>query len=199
MALTKIEDHVERGLALLLSQYQGKPRITALLSSFLRRVQELEDATIDVLISRLIDNAVNEQLNAIGRIVQQINTEGWDDDTYRLFIKAKIRADKSNGHGDDVIDVINLVEAADFALSEVYPAAMYVDFATVTAAPPSILMALARRAKGSGVALQILYGDHDIGVDGFSFCAGTTELTSTTEGFALSDSSTGGYLAGAIE
>ena len=199
MPLVKIEDHVEQGLALLLSQYKDKPRIAALLSSYLRRVQELETAIFDVLIKRLIDNAVDEQLKVIGRIVGQFNEGGWDDDTYRLFIKARIRANKSNGHGDDVIDVLNLVEAADFVLSEVYPAAMYVDFETVTDADPMILMELARRAKGSGVRLQMLYGDHDVGVDAFTFCTGTTELASTTEGLGLSDASTGGYLSGVLE
>lgn len=199
MPLVKIEDHVERGLALLLSQYREKPRIAALLSSYLRRVQELEDAIIDVEIARLIDNAVGYLLAAIGRIVGQANEGGWDDDTFRLFIKARIRANQSNGHADDVIDVLNLVEAADFVLSEVYPAAMYVDFVTETDASPIILMELARRAKGGGVRFQMLYGEHEVGVDAFSFCAGTTELSSTTEGWSLTNASTGGYLSGVLE
>jgi hypothetical protein len=199
MPLVKIEDHVQQGLALLISQYRDKPRIAALLSSYLRRVQELEDAIFDVLVKRLIDNAIGYQLAAIGRIVGQTNEGGWDDDTFRLFIKARIRANQSNGHGDDVIDVLNLVEAADFVLSEVYPAAMYVDFATETEASPLILMELARRAKGSGVRLQILYGEHEVGVDAFTFTTGTTEASSTTQGFALSDSSNGGYLSGVLE
>lgn len=199
MPLTKIEDHADQGEALLLAQFRDRPRIKALLFSYLRRVQELEDAAFDVLVGRLIDDATGYLLEVIGRIVGQTNEGGWDDDTYRIFIKGRIRANKSNGHGDDIIDVINLVEAADFVLSEVYPAAMYVDFTTVTDASPLILMELARRAKGSGVRLQMLYGDHDVGVDAFSFCTGTTELASTTEGFALSDASTGGYLSGALE
>lgn len=198
MALANI-DHVQQGLGLLLSQYRDKPRIAALISSFLRRIQELDDAAIEVLIARLIDNAVGAQLLVIGRIVGQPNEGSWDDDTYRLFIKARIRANKSNGHGDDVIDVVNLVEAADFVLREYYPASMFVDFDTVTAASPVILLELARRAKGAGVRLQLLYGDHDVGVDGFSFCAGTTDVVSTTEGSSLTDESTGGYLSGAIE
>jgi hypothetical protein len=199
MPLTKIEDHVQQGLGLLISQYRDKPRITALLSSYLRRVQELEDAIFDVLVARLIDNAVGVQLAAIGRIVGQTNEAGWDDDTYRLFIKARIRANQSNGHGDDVIDVLNLVEAADFVLSEVYPAAMYVDFIEAPDAAPAILIELARRAKGGGVRLQLLYGEHDVGVDAFTFTSGTTEASSTTQGFAITNSSTGGYLSGAIE
>jgi len=198
MALANI-DHVQAGLALLLSQFQDKPRLAALISSYLRRVQELDDAAIEVLIARLIDNAVNEQLRVIGRIVGQPNEGSWDDDTYRLFIKARIRANKSNGHGDDVIDVINLVEAADFVLSEVYPAAMYVEFGPPTDADPIILIELARRAKASGVRLQLLAGESEVGIDAFSFCTGTTELSSTTEGFGLSDASTGGYLSIALE
>lgn len=198
MALSNI-DHVQAGLALLISQYQGKPRLAALLSSYLRRIQELDDAAIEVLIARLIDSAVAAQLVVIGRIVGQVNEGSWDDNTFRLFIKARIRANKSNGHADDVIDVVNLVEAADFVLREFYPATMFVDFDTVTAADPRILIELARRAKGSGVRLQLLYGGHNVGVDGFSLCTGTTEAASTTEGGALTDLSTGGYLAGVLE
>lgn len=199
MPLVKIENHVEQGLALLISQYRDKPRIAALLSSYLRRVQELEDAIFDTLIARLLDNAIGAQLAAIGRIVGQINEVGWDDDTYRLYIRARIRANQSNGHGDDVIDVLNLVEAADFVLREYYPASMVVDFETPTAADPAILIELARRAKSASVRLQLLYGDHDIGVDAFSFVAGSSAVASTTEGFALTDLSTGGYLSGALE
>lgn len=199
MPLVKIEDHVQQGLDLLLSQYKDKPRIAAVLTSWLDRIQVLEDVAFDIKIARMIDNAVGAQLLVIGRIVGQANERDWDDDTYRLFIKARIRANQSNGHGDDVIDVLNLVEAADFVLREYYPAAMFIDFDTVTAVEPVILIELARRAKGAGIDLQLLYGDHDVGVDGFSFCAGTTEAASTTEGFGLTDLSTGGYLSGAIE
>lgn len=196
MPLTKIDDHVEQGLALLLGQHKGKPRIAALLTVYLRRVQELEDAIWDVLVKRLIDSATGVELAKIGRTVGQVNEAAWDDDTYRLFIKARIRANKSNGHGDDVIDVLTLVEAADFVLREYYPATMFVDFDTMPAASPFILVELARRAKAAGVRLQVLYG-RDTGR--FMLCAGTTPVASTTHGGARTDLSTGGYLSGAIE
>ena len=60
-------------------------------------------------------------------------------------------------------------------------------------------MELARRAKGSGVRLQMLYGDHDIGVDGFSFCGGTSEDGLSAQGFADTGQTVGGYLSGVIE
>jgi hypothetical protein len=48
------------------------------------------------------------------------------------------------------------------------------------------------------VRLQLLYGD-ELGVDAFSFIEGTTDVASTTEGFASSDESGGGYLSGVLE
>lgn len=199
MPLVKIDDHVEQALARLISQYRDKPRMRALVAAYAKRVQALEDAAFQVLVSKLIDAATGEQLAFIGRIVGQPNERGWDDTTYRIFIKARIRVNQSNGHGDDVIDVINLVEAADFVLREYYPATMFVDFDTVTAADPVILVELARASKAAGVRLQLLYGSHDIGTDGFSFTTGSTDVASTTEGFGLSNESTGGYLSGVLE
>ncbi len=197
--LFKIEDHAEQGEALLLAQYRERPRLKALLFSYLRRVQEVEDAAFDLLAGRLIDGATGALLAVIGRIVGQPNEGGWDDTTYRTFVKARIRVNMSNGQGDDVIDVMNLVDGSDFVLREYFPALMLVDFAVPTLIDPRILVILARDTKAAGVRLQLLYGDHDIGVDGFSFVAGTTDTASTNEGFGLSDESTGGYLAGVLE
>jgi hypothetical protein len=198
MPLSRITDHVQQGLALLLGQYRDKPRLAALLSSYLRRVQELEDAAWDTIVKRFVDDAEGAQLDGIGRIVGEVR-QGRDDTTYRLFILARIRVNLSFGHGDDVIDVMNLVEAADFVLREFYPATMHVDFDTATVGDPVVLVELARMAKGAGVRLQLLYGDHDVGDTGFSFVDGSATETTTTEGSALTDESTGGYLSGALE
>lgn len=191
-------EHVAVALTLFLDQFKDRPRLAALLSSYIQRVQELEDATWDVLVKRLIDSAADAQLDAIGRGVGEAR-DGKDDTTYRLFILARIRINMSFGHADDVIDVLNLVEAAGFLLTEYYPAAMHVEYDTVTTADPTVLIALARLAKSAGVRLQLLYGDHDVGVDGFSFCTGTTDVSTTDEGFGLTDESTGGYLSGVLE
>jgi Protein of unknown function (DUF2612) len=193
-------DHVAGGLALLLSQYRERPRLAALLSSFLRRVQELDDATLDVLVSRLLDTATGAQLRVLGRLVGQTNAYGWSDNVYRLFIRARIRANKSNGHGDDVIDVLNLVQDPSFfSLREYYPATMLAEYEGPTTVDPQILMDLVRSAKGAGVKLQLLYTDHYVGVNAFVFVAGTTDEASVTEGFALDDESNGGFLSGVLE
>lgn len=190
--------HVDDALRLFLDQFKERPRLAALLSSYIQRVQDLEDAAWDVLVKRLIDNAEAAQLDAIGRIVGEVR-DGRDDPTFRLFVLARIRINKSFGHADDVIDVLRLVEAADFTYLEVYPASAYVDYLTDTSQDAATLIALARLARASGTRLQLLYGDHDIGVDGFSLCTGTTEIASTTEGLGISDASTGGYLSGVLE
>lgn len=198
MGITRLTDHAEQALALLLSQYQDKPRLAALLSSYVRRCQELEDATWDVLTLRLIDDAADEQLDAIGRLVGEVR-DGKDDATFRLFILTRIRINLSFGHADDVIDVLNLVETADFILREFYPATMVVEFLAATTRDATVLIGLARRAKSAGVRLQLVYSDHVIGGTAFSFCSGTSAQASTTEGFALSGSTNGGRLAGVLE
>ncbi len=199
MAITKITDHAEQGAALLLAQYKDRPRLKALIFSYLRRVQELEDAAFDLLVGRLLDSATANLLTVIGRIVGQTNVGGWSDATYRLYIKARIRVNQSNGFADDIIDVLRLVEPAVFVLDEYFPASMLVDYSTNPAASPTVLIDLVRDAKASGVRLQILYGAYAVGVDGFSFVSGSTDTASTTEGFGLPDESTGGYTAGVIE
>lgn len=199
MPIAKITNHAEQAESLLLAQFRDRPRFKALLLAYIRRVQELEDAAFDLLAARLLDSATGNLLTVIGRIVGQANVGGWSDTTYRLYIKARIRVNQSNGHPDDVIDVLHLVEPAAFVLEEYFPASMIVAYATAPAAIPAVLIDLIRGAKAAGVRLQLLYGDHDIGVDGFSFVAGTTDTASTTEGFGLSDESSGGYLAGATE
>lgn len=104
MPLARIDDHAESGVSLLLQEYKDRPRIDALIRSVLNRVQEVEDATWDVLMSRVVDTATGAQLDIIGRIVRQprIST---DDETYRARIKTKIRANRSGARPDDIIEV----------------------------------------------------------------------------------------------
>lgn len=198
MAYTKISTHVRDGLGLLLGQYKGRPRLAALISSYLRRVQELEDAAWDVRVKRFVDDAADAQLDAIGRIVGEQRL-GRDDATFRLFILARIRVNMSFGHADDVIDVLNVVETADFVLHEYYPATMFAEYSDDLTVDAVVLIEIARMAKSAGVRLQILYGDEEVGDDAFSFCAGSATETTTTEGFGLANENTGGYLSGVVE
>lgn len=102
------EDITADAVQKLVPELWGKPRIAALLQSWTDEVQELEDAIFGVILSRLLDNATGAQLAALGSIVGQKDF-GWDENSYRSAIRARIRANRSDGLMNDVIDVVKLL------------------------------------------------------------------------------------------
>lgn len=158
MALTHITDHEAQAEELLLEQYKGKPRVLALLLSFIRRCQELEDAAWDVIVQRMIDHAEGAQLDAIGRIVGQVRGEQ-DDDTYRVYLTARIRVNHSVGTPNDLLDVLSLIETAAFEYTEHPPATTLILYEEPETVPQQALIDLLRATRATGTALFILAGD----------------------------------------
>ena len=152
--LAQIDDYADEATTRPISQYQDRPRLLAWILSYVNRCQELEDAAWDVILKRMIDNAENAQLDTIGKIVGQLRN-GQSDSVYRIYITARIRINRSQGHADDVIDVLILVEAAALAYSEYYPATSLVTYADAPATDPRILIDLGKLAISAGVRLLL--------------------------------------------
>jgi hypothetical protein len=159
--LVRVEDHTEQALGLLIEAYRGLPRLTGLVASFTNRLQEFEDCNWDVLNKRLLDytdrngnpaHAVGAQLDVIGRIVQR-GRNGQDDATYLIYIRAQIFLNKSKAGRDEVITLLQLVEAAAFTYTEFYPCTVLLAFVDALAASPLVLLDLAKRAVTGGVKL----------------------------------------------
>jgi hypothetical protein len=112
--LEPIKDHVEEGRGLLLEQYKGKPRLDALLASYTRQVQKLEDAVWSVILGRMLENAVGVQLDKIGKIVGQPRL-GEPDVRYRMLIQVRIAINRSSGYPDEIVNIVRLVCQAPFA------------------------------------------------------------------------------------
>jgi len=200
--LALITDHTEQALDLLISQYKGLPRLSGLITSITNRLQEFEDTNWDVINKRLLDytdrdgnqaHAVGAQLDTIGRIVGQ-GRAGQDDATYLIFIRAKIFLNKSRARHDDVIKVLQLVEAAAFEYSESYPATVWIQFAEPPSVDPAILVGLARRAVTGGVQLFLVSPPT---TDGFILGDGSTPAGTpdTAHGLADAAGTMGGTLA----
>jgi hypothetical protein len=87
--------------------------IVSLLQILLTPFNELEAMFNDLLTQRSIDVAVGDQLDILGDIVGQprIGAAIGDDDTYRRYIRARVAANRSDGTGDDVIQVVQLALA----------------------------------------------------------------------------------------
>lgn len=153
--LAPIKNHVEEGTGLLLDQFKGKPRIEAWLRSYLTQVQVFTDAVYDTIIKRLIDNAANAQLDAVGRIVGE-DRKGRDDDLYRLFIRARIRINRSSGKTKDILDVLNIIAGKTPAIfAEHFPAGISITFLEPPEHNVVHLFAMLFDTKAGGVHLNV--------------------------------------------
>jgi hypothetical protein len=192
--INRVADHAEQGAELLLDQFKGRPRILALLLSYLDPVQELEDAIWDVLTRRLIQNAEGEQLDFLGNLVGQPRL-ALEDAEYRIYLIARIRINRSHGHADDVIEVLTLVEHAEFLFHDRGGASIEIEYTEVPSTSVLVLLDLARAAKAAGVQLAINFPSL---LDGFIF--GNSSDPSTLEpgenGFGdAQGADVGGYLS----
>lgn len=191
MAYEHLDDHVEAGLDLLIDHFKEKPILEAYIRSFLRRIQELEDATRDVYEGRLLDVAVGAQLDVLGRIVGQARSSE-DDELFRARIRTRIRANRSHGNPEDMIEVAALASgSANLTYLEPYPATIYVDtLEGLSSDEAAIVHHFLRLAKPAGVALAYHYSSDDED-DSFAFSDSDNAETDTDRGFGGDDPTTG--------
>lgn len=100
--LSHTTTHVSDGLAKLVEQLKGKPKLTALVTALLSQVQDVEDALWQLYTLRSILTATGKALDAIGRIVGEPRGNAPDDDQYRKRILARIRTNLSSGTVNDL-------------------------------------------------------------------------------------------------
>lgn len=158
MSSTEIEriiSHVGDGLDRLLTQYKGRPRLKGWASAYLRQVQVLEDAAYDVLIARMIDNAIGVQLDVIGRIVGEFRS-GRVDTVYRRFLRARIRINRSQGNTQDVLDVLAIITSTPLFFTEYQPACLYIALSQIADEDPVLLYSMLRDTKAGGVKLVFI-------------------------------------------
>lgn len=110
--IIQITDHVTKALDRIISQYKGKPLFEAFLSTFVKQVQDIEDATFGLIAGRSLDNAIGEQLDKIGTIVGQ-ERGNFDDDFYRILLFVKIGQNTSQGGPNKAINIFKLLTQAD--------------------------------------------------------------------------------------
>lgn len=200
-SLARITDHVEQGLALLISQYARKPRVRALIASFLEQVQDLEDAAWDVMTSRLIGSAINAQLDALGKLVGEAR-DGRDDDGYRVAITARITVNRSCGTGPEIVSILALVDTDDFILRDVGPASFRVDYGTppLNASAGQEIPTLVSEARSAGVA-AVVYTPVSRSTGRSAFFGSSYAIPAIHEhaGFSSSyDAATGGLFGHAV-
>jgi hypothetical protein len=150
--------HFFEAIVKLVPPLWGKPRVAALIQSYLDQIQELEDATWEVLDARHVNTATGVHLDTLGAIVGQPRFTS-DDDVYRSVIRAKIAANRSKGTTDSLINVVRLAGdvASPVQVTHVGPAVVRITLAEpVDAAGLAALAFILPKARAAGVRLGLL-------------------------------------------
>ena len=123
MPYSKKITHVAEGLANVISQFQGSPKMLSVLEVFLVQIQELEDAFAEILSETTLDDSVGLQLDNLGAIVGEPRS-GRSDLQYRTAIRARIGLNTSEGTIEDVIALALSVAGAALGVTvtELFPA-----------------------------------------------------------------------------
>ncbi len=102
--LAQNTEHILQARARLIAQYVEKPRVDEVLCIYIDQIQLVENALFQLATLRTIDTGAGEQLDGIGRIVGQ-ERQGLSDADYKPLLRARIRANNSEGTGPDLIAV----------------------------------------------------------------------------------------------
>lgn len=198
--LQAVEDHVAEGVDRLLQILRDMPRMEALLSIYLEQVNELEAAFLELYTDVLdIDVATGAQLDVLGALVGRPRA-GLSDTRYRLFIRAQMIVNDSDGNTDDILRVLDLLvvdEAESVTYTEIGNATAIVEaYGLPITLAAAILNYLLQAAKAAGTRLFLWWsGPAD---EAFTLSSqGAVLETSSTLGLGdTGNAATGGDLAG---
>lgn len=201
--ITQLTTHIADGLAHLLEQFKGQPKMEAFLTPLLSQVQELEVAVFGMLQGRRVATAVGAQLDVIGSIVDETRN-GRSDVDYRAGILAKIQQNQSGGRIEDVLAAISALiptQLLEIVQNPLTPAQFYLNIVTAYDPFTEVLMEdllkvlLAVKAAGVEVALFWSFVAES---NTFTFATGTTPQGSTVLGYADETQTDGGFYRGVI-
>lgn len=160
--VTEITDVSAQALALLIPEYQETPRWQAWISSVMDSIQELESAAADVWGNVLnLDDAVGDQLDLLGRIVQEAR-DGRSDTDYRRALSVRVLVNRSQGRVEQLIQIARVFTSADLQvgavirLQEVQPAAIEIRVVRTPVTTRGELDRRLRKAKAGGVKLSTI-------------------------------------------
>jgi hypothetical protein len=159
MTLTRVTDHALRATDRLLEQFKDVPGVLAILNALNAQTQAIEDAYWQLFTERSLDTAVGEQLDVIGRVLDEPRA-GFVDASYVPRLRAKIRVLRSSGGPVDILKIFKLLLPANNIHFTVIGAAGFIlDIGAVSdVGLLPIYQRFLHEAKGAGIRAQLLYG-----------------------------------------
>lgn len=149
-------DHVANAVGRLIDRFK-RPRIMALLETWMYPIQELERALWQVKLFSGVDTAFSEGLDHIGALVGE-GRGGRSDAEYVLAIKARAAINRSNGRRAETLSILGLVLGQDYRVrvKDYYPASQTYEFCGLTG-DARYLRNLLARTTGGGVRAQVIH------------------------------------------
>lgn len=185
MTIAARDDVTEFALSALPAPFQGKPRIASILASVTNRVQDLETVAYEIITLRLIESATGIYLDRLGRIVGEPRYGRVDSD-YRLGIRGRILANRSNGKHEELRAIVSLLFAGEtFSVLESSMALAFVLGSAHTYDEAEQLYRLLDDAAGSGVSIESTFPVSTLGT--FRFCSSDGLRTGTDRGFSFTE------------
>lgn len=102
--------HLEEARALLLGEFQNKPKIEAFLDALVTQASDAEAAALQALAVRNgdLENTVGDGLDKWGKLVGA-DRLGRSDADYRIAIAVQDLVNRSSGRGDDILNIVALL------------------------------------------------------------------------------------------
>jgi len=155
----RIADHVDRALALIISQLADRPKWRALIADVTESVQDLEDVIADCVCLNYLSTAEHRQLDVYGIITGE-QRGGLSDDEYRRILAARILSNTTDCTPERLIRILAiLLDSADVHYIPVHPAAtsfMAVPGAAPTAAFMNRILPWMESVHGAGIGLDVI-------------------------------------------
>lgn len=160
MALIQYEQHLAEAIISLAPPWWGKPRIAALLASYIDRLQEVEDAIWEIITIRELPTADLPRLKILGAIIGQPRLL-FTTEMYRKVLQARALANVSQGRASDIISVLEvLVGPGEYILTEAGNATLLLTvLIAVDAEQLAALVQVLPDVRAAGVGFQVLFSE----------------------------------------
>lgn len=164
--------------------------ITLLLTALVTSMQTIEDQLQALLTQRAIPTAVGAQLDVLGRLVGEVRN-GLTDAVFRLYISARVAANRSKGTVQDLITVCSLVinnVAVAVKVIQEGAAAVFVDIDGLLMTDPvaNVLIDFLKDSVSAGVRPQLGYKYQ---TDAASFATAPPQQTYSTTSLSVGGTS----------